>query len=57
MSFDWKLYVQLAVELIDFHQREALKGACFRSAISRAYYGVFCIARNFLKSKGKTIPP
>jgi uncharacterized protein (UPF0332 family) len=57
MSFDWKLYVQLAEELIDFYRSEALKEACFRSAISRAYYGVFCIARNFLKSKGKTIPP
>jgi hypothetical protein len=54
MSFDWKLYVQLAV---DFYRSEALKEAYFRSAISRAYYGVFCIARNFLKSKGKTIPP
>jgi len=57
MSFDWKLYVQLAEELIDFYRSEALKEAYFRSAISRAYYGVFCIARNFLKSKGKTIPP
>jgi uncharacterized protein (UPF0332 family) len=57
MSFDWKLYVQLAEELIDFYRSEALKEACFRSAISRAYYCVFCIARNFLKSKGKTIPP
>ncbi|MFZ8803405.1 MAG: HEPN domain-containing protein [Candidatus Calescibacterium sp.] len=57
MSFDWKLYVQLAEELIDFYRSEALKEAYFRSAISRAYYGVFCIGRNFLKSKGKTIPP
>jgi len=57
MSFDWKLYVQLAEELIDFYRSEALKEAYFRSAISCAYYGVFCIARNFLKSKGKTIPP
>jgi uncharacterized protein (UPF0332 family) len=57
MSFDWKLYVQLAEELIDFYRSEALKEACSCSAISRAYYGVFCIARNFLKSKGKTIPP
>ncbi|PMQ01055.1 MAG: hypothetical protein CBR30_07750 [Dictyoglomus sp. NZ13-RE01] len=41
MSFDWKEYIRVAKELIN-------KGgeAYLRSGISRAYYGVFCIARN-----------
>ena len=41
MSFDWKDYVYLAEELLSRQEESAL-----RSSISRAYYGVFCIARN-----------
>lgn len=41
MSFDWKDYVYLAEELLGRQEESAL-----RSSISRAYYGVFCIARN-----------
>ena len=41
MSFDWKDYVYLAEELLNRPEE-----AYLRSAISRAYYGVFCIARN-----------
>ena len=41
MSFDWKEYIKLAENLIKQNNE-----ACFRSGISRAYYGVFCIARN-----------
>ena len=57
MSFDWKLYVQLAEELITLHQTGGLQEACLRSALSRAYYGVFCTARNHLKGRGINIPP
>lgn len=56
MSFDWKLYVQLADELINHQRTQGLQEAYLRSAISRSYYGVFCIARNFLVSRGTTIP-
>jgi uncharacterized protein (UPF0332 family) len=41
MNFNWIRYIYLATEL--------LKGSdesYYRSAISRAYYGVFCIARD-----------
>jgi len=41
MNFNWIKYIYLATEL--------LKGSdesYYRSAISRAYYGVFCIARD-----------
>ena len=56
MSFDWKLYVQLADELITFHRTPSFQEAYLRTAISRSYYGVFCIARNFLIGKGISIP-
>jgi uncharacterized protein (UPF0332 family) len=41
MSFDWMDYVKLAEELLNRAEE-----SCYRSSISRAYYGVFCIARN-----------
>jgi len=41
MSFDWKEYVEVAEKLA----KEENEGY-LRSAISRAYYGVFCISRN-----------
>lgn len=56
MSFDWKLYIQLADELIAYQRTTSLQEAYLRSAISRSYYGIFCLARNFLISKGISIP-
>jgi len=57
MTFDWRLYLQLADELINYQRTASLQEAYYRSAVSRSYYGVFCIARNFLiSSKGITIP-
>lgn len=41
MSFNWRDYVYLAEELLNQEEE-----SCLRSSISRAYYGVFCIARN-----------
>ena len=41
MSFDWKDYVYLAEDLLNQTEESYL-----RSSISRAYYGVFCMARN-----------
>ncbi len=56
MSFDWTLYITLAEELIEHSGGSNLQEAYLRSSISRGYYGVFCIARNFLIKRGKTIP-
>jgi len=56
MSFDWKSYLQLADELINHQSPLILPEAYFRSAISRSYYGVFCLARNFLIRSGIAIP-
>lgn len=49
MSFDWKEYVYLAEELLTRDEESS-----FRSAISRAYYGAFCIARNRKSYKNYT---
>jgi len=41
MSFKWEDYILLAERLIQNQDEASL-----RTCISRAYYGVFCIARN-----------
>jgi uncharacterized protein (UPF0332 family) len=46
MTFDWTEYLKLANELAKRNDEASL-----RSSISRAYYGVFCIARNILGYK------
>jgi len=56
MKFDWKLYVQLSDELITAQKTQVLQEARLRSAISRAYYGAFGIARNFLLDRGTNVP-
>jgi len=56
MNFEWNLYIQLADELINYQRTSGLHEAYLRTAISRSYYGVFCISRNFLVSRGVAIP-
>lgn len=56
MSFNWKLYVDLADELASYKTNNHLQEACLRSSISRGYYGVYCTARNFLIRQGNSIP-
>jgi uncharacterized protein (UPF0332 family) len=41
MSFDWINYIYVAEEILTKSDE-----SYFRTAISRAYYGIFCIARN-----------
>lgn len=57
MSFNWASYIQLADELIKHEGASSIQEAYLRSAVSRSYYGVFCIARNLLTAKGTSIPP
>ena len=47
MSFDWAEYYVLAKRL-----RQEDSEAARRTAISRAYYSVFCQARDYLLSEG-----
>ena len=44
MNLDWSEYFNLAKELA-----ETSKEAELRSAVSRAYYSAFCLARNYLR--------
>ena len=44
MKFEWSEYFNLAKELA-----ETSKEAELRSAVSRAYYSAFCLARNYLR--------
>ncbi len=53
MRFDWSEYFNLAQELAAISGDLANNDAKFRSAISRAYYSVFCLARNYLRDVEK----
>jgi len=55
MSFDWSLYIQLADELMNHQRNPILREAYLRSAISRSYYGIYCISRNLLIKRGVKI--
>src|SRR4028118_849412 len=44
MKFDWSEYFYLAKELAETSEEAEL-----RSAVNRAYYSAFCLARNYLR--------
>jgi uncharacterized protein (UPF0332 family) len=46
MTFDWSNYLTVAERLASGDLRIAEEEACLRSAISRAYYAVFGMARS-----------
>lgn len=50
MPFDWNEYLNLAA-FLKGDKVTYLPEAGFRSAISRAYYGAYCYARNFAVAK------
>src|SRR5439155_17441616 len=52
MAFDWRDYLGLARRL----SAQPGDEAALRSAISRAYYSIYCIARNRLRNKGWAVP-
>ena len=51
MSFNWHDYLLLAQTLFSGARGNSLEEAKLRSAISRAYYAAFCLARNHLIHK------
>lgn len=51
MTFDWAEYLTLAHQLAGPCAGEQCREACLRSSISRAYYSVFCMARDHLIQK------
>ncbi len=57
MSFDWANYLDVAKDLCGkSNGTQLVPEAKFRCAISRAYYGAYCSARNYLRSKGISVP-
>lgn len=53
MSFDWREYGALAEDLAAGRAPVASREARARAAVSRAYYGVFCRARDYLVRLGE----
>lgn len=51
MDFDWKEYFKIAKYLSWAEEEGISKEAFFRTAVSRAYYSVFCSARNLAVEK------
>jgi uncharacterized protein (UPF0332 family) len=57
MPFNWISYIELAKELLEGQRgKDPYQEANLRTVISRAYYGVFCIARNHLENNGIEVP-
>lgn len=57
MVFNWELFISLANELLDGQiQIPIQREECLRTIISRFYYGVFCIAKNYKESIGVVFP-
>ena len=55
MTFDWREYLTLAENLYTNSHYFPNQEACFRVAISRAYYAAFCTARNYAKKYDRLI--
>jgi hypothetical protein len=56
MPFDWQEYLKLAEHLRDNPAGALNQEAAGRSAVSRAYYAVFCHARNYAQMRENFIP-
>ncbi len=56
MSFDWADFLTLADALVHDPNSPGPEEASLRSAISRAYYAAFRVARNFGRDKGEFTP-
>lgn len=53
MSFDWSGYLALAKEMMVKANEFADQEAVYRCVVSRAYYGVYCLARNRIRDIDK----
>lgn len=51
MSFNWGDYLSLANALLTKPNTPGPEEAAYRSAVSRAYYAAFCIARNYARDE------
>ncbi len=53
MSFDWLDYLTLAEYMNSKAGEFPDEEACYRSVVSRAYFSVYCLTRNFVKEVDK----
>ena len=51
MTFDWKDLIEVSRFLEQHASTSGNQEAFLRSAVSRAYYGAFCHARNYARDK------
>lgn len=51
-NYNWTDYIELSEKLLEKDIFPELVESAKRSAISRAYFGAFCLARNLLAEKG-----
>jgi uncharacterized protein (UPF0332 family) len=49
MSFDWLTYLALAEYMNENVSKFPEEEACYRSVVSRAYYSVYCLTRNYIR--------
>ncbi len=49
MNFDWSSYLTLAEYMMNQANEFPDEEAVYRSVVSRAYYAVYCLARNYVK--------
>ena len=48
-DFDWGAFIDLASELTKRQASSGAGEAAFRTAVSRSYYGAFCLARQVIR--------
>lgn len=51
MNFNFALYLQLAEELVNIKDNPNLLEAYLRSSVSRSYYSVYLLSRDFYENK------
>ena len=54
--FDWKEFLKVAKFLKDYNEDDIIREAALRCAVSRAYYAVFCYARNYARDNLGFVP-
>jgi len=54
MNFDWSEYLELAQIMMEKADEFSDQESVYRSVVSRAYYAVFCMTRNYVRDVDNT---
>jgi uncharacterized protein (UPF0332 family) len=49
MNFNWEKYLEFAEHVVNSSNSFPDKEACYRAAVSRAYYAAFCTTRGYIR--------